>query len=138
MLCFLLVYLSRPVARKGCEGVHLNLPFGLQKVLYTVYTLLSNTFQVPYVCKWSTSLAAIEIHHCPNEFGCSYAPCGTPTYVSGLHCCDERMCINACTNKSPFQTVILLVDQCQQCCSACKPWYLLLWKFNITWLGKHT
>ena len=46
---------------------HRHPPFDLQKILYTPH------FMCPTVWKWSTSLAAIENHRCPNESGCSYA-----------------------------------------------------------------
>ena len=54
----------------GFEEVQANPPFDLQAV----------HFEYPTVWKWSTSLAAMENHHCPNVSGCDYMQ-----YASSFH-----------------------------------------------------
>ena len=73
-VCIECVYRYMQVRRqRGFKGVHLNPPFGLQKILYTALTV---HFKCPTVGKWSTtgtsSLAAVENHRCPSKSGCSY------------------------------------------------------------------
>ena len=60
----------RPVGRGGSRGFA-RTPLFTSKIFYI--HRLSVYFKCPIVLKWSTSLAAIENHHCPNESGCSYA-----------------------------------------------------------------
>ena len=88
----------------GVRGGSLEPPFWPPK---DIMHRLAVHFKYPTVqCKWSTSFTAIENHRCPNEFGCSYAPCGTCTQVvslgtrlvSGLRGCDERTRVNTCVN----------------------------------------
>ena len=60
------VYTNQAHRQSGFERVCSNLPFGLQKILHTT---LAIHFKCTTVCKWSTSLTAIENHRCQNEFG---------------------------------------------------------------------
>ena len=73
--------LSRPVGRGGVRWGSSEPPFWPQKILNTAQLYISVS-ALPFVSKWSTSFAAIENHHCPNEFGCSYI-C-TPYVHGGL------------------------------------------------------
>ena len=67
-------YSYRPIGRGGLGGgggVHSNSPFGILKI-FDIHRLTAH-FKCPTIRKWSTSLAAIEKHCCPNESGCSSA-----------------------------------------------------------------
>lgn len=59
-------YTNQAHRQSGFERVCSNLPFGLQKILHTA---LAIHFKCATVCKWSTSLTAIDNHRCQNEFG---------------------------------------------------------------------
>ena len=52
---------------RGFEGVFTNPSFWLPKDF------------IHLLAKWSTTVTAIENHHCPNKFVCSYAHYGTRT-----------------------------------------------------------
>ena len=81
------------------------------------------------ICKYSTSIAAIVKHLCPNVFSCICAPRLLMenhqmvwlwnTHISGLRCGDERTHVNVCVKNFllflAFESspVILLVSHCQ-------------------------
>ena len=97
-----------PARRQGVfEGVCSNSPFGLQKIFY----------KCPTVEKWSTSSLAAIANHRKNKSGCSYA-CLRTSVECTRKCCDKKMRINACVNKSLFQGSG--VHQLS-CCFKCQP-----------------
>ena len=59
---------TRPIGRKSSRGFEWT-PFLVSKI-YTYR--LTVYFKCPSVWSWSTSLAAIENHCCPNKSGCNY------------------------------------------------------------------
>ena len=61
------------------------------------------------VCRWSTSLSAIENHHCSNKFGYNYAPSGSVryTHLSSLsHCnkCVTKLLFSQALASSPVES----------------------------------
>ena len=114
------------IGRGRSRGFKRTPPFDLWKILYT----LTAHFKYPTVWKWSTILAAIENHRCPNESGCSYSTrvCefvhGGPARNARITClrhCDERTRVIMCVNKSVVHTLKSCpsseVNPCT-CCSA--------------------
>ena len=77
---------GRPVGR----GVHSNPPFGLWT---TFIHCLAVHFKFFTVCRWSTSLAVIENHRCPNEFSYNYAPNGPVRYTHLSSLCRCNTCV---------------------------------------------
>ena len=58
-------------------------------------------FKFYAVCRWSTSLAAIENHHCPNKFGYNYAPRGSVRYT---HLRKQFVPLQCMCNEIAFQS----------------------------------
>ena len=100
--------LFRPVGRGGSRGFA-RTPLFTSKRFYM--HRLTVHFKCPTVWKWSTSLAAIENHRCPNESDYSYASFFVEDQRGTGGClrhCDERTRVNTCVNKS----LVLALQSC--------------------------